>query len=177
MNHKLLISFFSVLVVTLVVLSACGPEQPLPTYYEDQETEPPPTKQETPIPAGNEEEIFSVRTNMAVYNGITGPPTFTINEAWLLTVITTYHWNDEQGATPGTIGLRAADGTTYGPWQASGLPGQGGVPNAYWVAYPGIVIPPGAYTVTDSDPSTWSQNSETGGLGIAWASGVRQGNP
>ncbi|MFH1908592.1 MAG: hypothetical protein ABIL11_14620 [Chloroflexota bacterium] len=144
-------------------------------FYEDQETETPPTMQETPLPE-IVEEIFKFGSNSAVFNGITAPTTFTINEAWLLTVITTYHWNDARGATPGTIGLRAADGTTYGPWQASGLPGQGGVPDAYWVAHPGIVIPPGTYSVIDSDPSTWAQNADTGGAGMAWASGVRQGN-
>jgi hypothetical protein len=90
----------------------------------------------------------------------------------------TYHWNDAEGmSSPGTIGLRAADGTMYGPWQATGLDGQGGVPNANWVVNPNIIIPPGAYTVIDSDPSTWSQNEETGGAGMAWGKGIRQGNP
>jgi hypothetical protein len=73
--------------------------------------------------------------------------------------------------------LRASDGTPYGPWQATGEPGQGGVPDAAWVVRPNIVIPPGTYTVLDSDPSTWAQNQETGGAGMAWGSGIRQRTP
>ena len=62
-------------------------------------------------------------------------------------------------------------------WQASGITTQGGVPNAYWTVNPGIVIPAGTYTVIDSDQDTWAQNDETGGAGIAWGMGIRQGNP
>jgi hypothetical protein len=94
-----------------------------------------------------------------------------------VTLITTYHWNDAQGAAPGTIGLKDANGKLYGPWPASGTPGQGGVPNAYWTVNPNIVIPAGTYTVIDSDPDTWAQNDETGGAGMAWGSGIRQNNP
>ncbi len=122
-----------------------------------------------------EEEFFKVSSLGGVSNGATQPTTFTINSSWLVTSITTYHWNDAQGTTTtGTIGLRAAGGATFGPWQTTGQPGQGGVPNAYWVAAPNVVIPPGTYTVVDSDPSTWAQNDETGGAGIAWGSGIRQ---
>jgi choice-of-anchor C domain-containing protein len=41
------------------------------------------------------------------------------------------------------------------------------VPNANWIATPNVVIPAGTYTVIDSDPSTWSQNSGSGGQGFA----------
>ena len=131
----------------------------------------------TPTPSAAEEEFFRVASLGVAYNGATEPTTFSIDESWLVTYILTYHWNNASGATPGTIGLRASDGTTYGPWQATGEPGSGGVPNAYWVVKPNIVIPPGTYTVLDSDPSTWAQNEETGGAGISWGNGIRQGNP
>jgi len=121
-----------------------------------------------------EEQIFKVLSIGAAYNGATAPTTFTTSESWLVTYLMTYHWNEAQGATPGTIGLRASDGTTYGPWQTTGEPGQAGVPNAYWVVRPNVVIPPGTYTVLDSDPSTWAQNDETGGAGMSWANGIRQ---
>jgi len=131
-----------------------------------------------------EEEFFRVSSQGGAENGVTMPTTFTINESWLVTSIGTYHYNNGQGvAVPGTIGLQAADGsTTFGPWQATGSPGEGyegqGVANAYWVVNPNIVIPPGTYTVLDSDTSTWSQNShDTGGAGMAWGMGIRQGNP
>jgi len=54
------------------------------------------------------------------------------------------------------------------------LSGQGDVPDAYWVVNPNLVISSGTYTVIDSDPDTWAQNSETNGIGMAWGLGVRQ---
>ena len=93
--------------------------------------------------------------------------------ATLVTRVMTYHWNDGHGTqAPGTIALRSASGRIYGPWQASGTPGQGGVPNAYWVATPDMELPAGRYTVIDSDPRSWAQNSESGGAGIAVIDGV-----
>ena len=134
-----------------------------------------PTAAVTSVPQPNEnvEEMFQVTSNGSAQNGAT-PTTFTVSESWLVTEIKTYHWNNGIGVTPGTIGLMAADGTILGTWQADGLPGQGDVLNAYWVANPNIVIPAGTYTVIDSDPDTWSQNSETNGVGMAWGLGVRQ---
>ncbi|MGB9902475.1 hypothetical protein [Methanothrix sp.] len=85
-----------------------------------------------------------------------------------ITKIRTYHWNYGQGMAPGSISLRDSTGNTYGPWQAYGEAGMGGVPNAYWVVEPDILLPAGIYEVIDSDPSTWSQNSETGGRGVTW---------
>jgi len=134
-----------------------------------------PTEAETsdPRPNGNVEAMFEVTSIGSAQNGAT-PTTFTVSESWLVTEIKTYHWNNGKGATPGTIGLMDADGTILGTWQAEGLSGQGDVPDAYWVVNPNIVIPFGTYTVIDSDPDTWAQNSETNGIGMAWGLGVRQ---
>jgi hypothetical protein len=121
-----------------------------------------------------EEEMFEVMSFDIAYKGATAPTTFRITESWLVTEIGTYHWNDGNGAEPGTISLRADDGTTYGPWPASGMEGQGGVPNANWIVKPNVVIPAGTYTVIDSDPATWAQNDQTGGAGMAWGKGVPQ---
>ena len=134
-----------------------------------------PTEAATSVPEANEdvEEIFQVTSIGSAQNGAT-PTTFTVSESWLVTELKTYHWNYGDGATPGTIGLMDADGTILGSFQAEGLPGQGDVANAYWVVNPNIVIPPGTYTIIDSDPDTWAQNSETNGMGMAWGSGVRQ---
>ena len=126
-------------------------------------------------PPAAEEEFFRVSSLGVAYNGAKSPTVFTLYEPWRVTEIGTYHWNQGAGVWPGTIGLRAADGTMYGPWQASGQPGQGGVPNAYWLVNPNVVIPPGTYTVVDSSAATWSQNSETGGRGMAWGKGIPQG--
>jgi len=88
-------------------------------------------------------------------------PFFTLDEPQMITYIDTYHWNHGIGAPGGTIGLRNGDGTLYGPWEAETALDQGEVPKGYWIAHPNEVIPAGAYIVEDSDPATWSQNSES----------------
>ena len=116
----------------------------------------------TAPPAPTVQTIGNIDT---VNNGPTRPSTFTLGEARVLTLLQTYHWNNARGATPGTIGLRDASGQVFGPWQASGAPGQGGVPNAYWNTQPNVRLSPGTYTVIDSDPATWAQNARSGGAG------------
>ena len=122
----------------------------------------------TANPLDEPTRIADTTNIMAVYNGPTVPTTLSINTPHLVTEIHDYHWNNAQGATPGTIGLQDQNGKMYGPWQAVGTPGQGGVPNANWFVYPNIVIPAGTYTVIDSDPSTWSQNTDSGGRGMGY---------
>jgi len=117
------------------------------------------------------EEIFNIGSIMAVNNGGTSP-VVVFKKDYMLTELNTYHWNDSQGKEPGTIALKDESGKIYGPWQATSLPGQGGVPNAYWKVTPNIDIPAGKYTVIDSDPATWAQNEETSGQGMTWASGI-----
>ena len=113
------------------------------------------------------------------YNGNVGgvanggrPPQFTLGSPTRITYIMTYHWNNARGRRPGTIALVSASGVTYGPWQATGQPGQGGVPDAYWIANPNVVLPSGVYQVVDSDPATWAQNGESLGLGMVEIKGV-----
>ena len=133
----------------------------------------PPVKS-TRTPLVGEQQFFIVNSIGSAHNGAAQPTTFAINQSWLVTRIVTYHWNGAKGKTPGTIALRASDGTLYGPWQASGEPGSGGVLDAYWVVNPDTTIPADTYTVIDSDPATWAQNQETGGRGMSWGSGVPQ---
>lgn len=101
-----------------------------------------------------------------VKNGPTAPTTFTINVPHLVTYIRDYHWNNAKGDTPGTIALKDQKGVVYGPWQAKGTDGMGGVKNANWEVNPNIVIPAGTYTIIDSNPATWAQNQESGGRGM-----------
>lgn len=110
----------------------------------------------------------------AVQNQPTRNTVFTLSKPTHLTKLTTYHWNDGFGAKAGTIALRKSTGETYGPWETDGLPGQGGVPSAYWVVEGDIELPAGTYTVIDSDPSTWSQNAATRGAGMVIAEGYRE---
>lgn len=121
------------------------------------------------------EALFSNNNIDAVQNGPTQQTVVSLNRPVMISKITTYHWNNARGtAAIGTIALRSATGQLYGPWQAEGEPGQGGVPNAYWVAYPNVSLPAGAYTVIDSDPMTWAQNAASGGAGMTWAEGYIQ---
>ncbi|MDD3654203.1 MAG: hypothetical protein PHO01_08485 [Desulfotomaculaceae bacterium] len=120
----------------------------------------------TAKPLAEPVEVANTDNIAGVYNGPTAPTIFTINSPHLVTYIRNYHWNKAKGSTPGTIGLKDRNGKIYGPWQAGGTPGQGGVPNANWEVFPNIVIPAGTYTVIDSEPSTWAQNKESGGRGM-----------
>lgn len=95
--------------------------------------------------------------------GAIRPATFELSAPYLVSQIMTYHYGS--GATPGTIALRAEDGTVYGPWRAAGA-GSPALPNIYWWVRPDVVLPPGRYTVIDSDPATWSREAATAGAGI-----------
>ncbi|HOD63655.1 MAG: hypothetical protein BWX45_00244 [Deltaproteobacteria bacterium ADurb.Bin002] len=109
-----------------------------------------------------------------VQNGPTRETTFTINASHRVTFIYTYHYFNN-GKLPGTIALRHSDGTVYGPWQAEGALGQGGVKNAYWFVRPNVEIKAGTYTVVDSDKATWSHNSGSSGAGFVEIKGVKTG--
>lgn len=118
-------------------------------------------------------EVAKIANGGAVVSGPTAPTRFTLARSFLLARITTYHWNDGRGASPGTIGLIGDDGRRWGPWPATGKPGSG-ASNVNWVAEPAIPLPAGTYTVVDSDPSSWSQNGETGGAGFVWVEGAER---
>ena len=114
--------------------------------------------------------IFEVGNIGGVSNGPSKTTQFTLTTPHVVTLIRNYHWNNGRGATPGSIALKGKDGS-YGPWQATGSPGQGGVPNANWTVYPNITLPAGTYTVIDSDPATWSHNAESNNRGFVRVEG------
>lgn len=91
---------------------------------------------------------------------------FTLDRPAVLETLTTYHFIDRGGPTPGTLGLPPADGSAYGPWQAYSIDGQGGVANAFWRVQPDVTLPTGTYMVVDSDTSTWSTNDTAQGVGF-----------
>ena len=125
------------------------------------------------VPSGPETMIFDNFNGGGVSNRPTTSTTFTITQPAMITSIRNYHWNNGKGTvSPGTISLRSGNGAVSGPWLATGAPGQGGVPNAYWTAQPQQVIPAGTYTIVDSDPSTWAQDSGTGGAGMSQVKGI-----
>jgi hypothetical protein len=131
-----------------------------------------------PSPGEGEERIFAQSACAGVSNDPPNPTIFTIGEQRTITKIGTYHWNDASGESPGTIGLKDEQGKTYGPWQAEGEPGQGGVPNAYWIVQlsPSVDLPAGTYTIIDSSPSTWSYTYESQDCGLATVIGLKRGS-
>lgn len=145
---------------TIVVVEA-----PAGTPAEQTEPDDPEILRYQERPEGDPVEVFRVGNDQAVFNGGKSPTVEFPTEHYL-TEITTYHWNESKGTPAGTIALKSADGTVFGPWKATLVNG------VYWVAKPGVSIPAGSYTVVDSDPGTWAQNTQCGGMGMTWASGI-----
>lgn len=113
------------------------------------------------------EVLFDNGNLYLVLNRPTRSTMFTFNTPCTITSFITYHWNDGRGAKPGTIGFRQQGGRTFGPWKATGLKGQGNVPNASWLVEPNVTLPPGTYTILDSSPETWSHNAGSQGSGMS----------
>lgn len=104
-------------------------------------------------------DLLSTTFNTSsVMNGPEETASMTLQRRTMLQVITTYHWNDGHGATPGYISI-LKDGVRDGIWQATGRSGSG-ADNVLWDVYPNYILEPGySYTFVDSDPDTWSWNS------------------
>ena len=136
---------------------------------------PTPTPTPGSLPPGTPARIFANGNIGAVNNGPTRATVINLAQAFVVTSLQDYHWNSARGAPPGTIALRDQSGRQYGPWPTVGSPGQGGVPNAYWTARPNTILPAGSYTVIDSDPASWSHNSESGGAGFTQLDGYPAG--
>ena len=93
---------------------------------------------------------------------------FVIEKPFHITDIWNYHYNWGEGTTPGNIGLRRSDGRMFGPWEVTAATTQEKID---WVCKPNTTVPPGTYTVVDSDPQSWSWNSKTGGRGMTKVKG------
>ena len=156
-----------VTVIILVDPDGAAFGRPVGTSGADDTADVDPDGQETEgvSPGTSAPVLAEVSSIAAVSNGPTAPTVVDLPAA-RITAIMTYHWNDARGAKPGTIGLQGEDGTTYGPFPATGSDGQGGVPNAVWTAVTDFTVPAGAYTVIDSSPGTWAWAPDTGGRGM-----------
>lgn len=119
--------------------------------------------------------LFEIGNIYAVANDPPNATTIRLDRTARVTAISTYHWNDAKGAAPGTIALMNAQGDLFGPWDAAGKPGQGGVPNAYWTVTPNIMLQAGEYDVIDSEVETWAHNKESGGVGFVRVEGRAAG--
>ena len=157
--HKLVFLAVS-LVLMLPLLSACN-------ILDVNSPSGPTTADGTAVTATSETEIFNNGNSSGVINNPTGgPTTFTINDSYKVTLIIDYHWNNGQGASAGTIGLKDANGKVIGTWPVTVRSG------VYWDVIPNVVIGPGTYTVVDSDLSTWAQNNQSKNQGITDVKGL-----
>jgi hypothetical protein len=119
------------------------------------------SKDQSPNQIESNTAIFDSWNTGSVDNNPTCSPIFTIYEPQMITYIDTYHWNYGQGtSSSGTISLQNENGETFGPWAVE-AESASNVANAWWTAHPNVVIPKGTYIIIDSEPETWSQNSES----------------
>jgi hypothetical protein len=162
----------AVMVTSTAALTACGPKDEMASSrWSPGDATAAATPATPAVPASAPVKLFDLGNVYGVRKGAKAP-TFTLAKAAMITDMMTYHYIVGGGPAPGTIGLKSADGTVYGPWQTTGLDGQGNVKNAYWDAKPNVVVPAGTYTVTDSGPGTWSTNDQAKGLGFVTVTGT-----
>ena len=172
----------AVLTLGLAGCSGCGcgydlaGDNPVPIATP---SEVPASGEPTPAPSGSvaqaqgeRERIFECSSDAGGHSGAKIPE-FTIDRARVIVEIMTYHY-DYNAHKLGTIALKNTEtGETFGPWETTGAPGQGGVENAYWLAHPNVEIPAGTYQLVDSSPSTWFTNSEMKGFGGSYVDALK----
>jgi hypothetical protein len=98
------------------------------------------------------------------------PSRVLLKKPCLVRCIKTYHFGGGKGAKPGTISIKSEDGRLIGDWPADSenvtpVGASAPVP-ALWVCRPGVLLQPGAYLISDSEPSTWSCNKGSGNRGF-----------
>lgn len=121
------------------------------------------------------ELVFSVANNRRTQGGGM-PARFTLKKSRHIRMIETYHFVYGEGEAPGGgyYTIETKDGTVLGPFVTTRVvDGRTGLRNAYWYADVDFILPAGTYTLHDSDPSTWSQNTRTGGVGFCGVSALR----
>ncbi|MBT3201535.1 MAG: hypothetical protein HN350_16660 [Phycisphaerales bacterium] len=162
-------------------LKACG--YTVTTRFVEQETiceatitraKPPAVKPVVkPAVKPKETMLFTNGNPGGVQNKPTAATTFKLAGPTRITYVMSYHWNGGRGKTPGTIALCHADGTVYGPWKASARRANNRTYNTYWECRPNVLVKPGTYTIVDSDPTTWAQNTQSGGRGMVEVKGTK----
>jgi hypothetical protein len=155
------------LLLAVGMMTGCGPKEQQSSKFVDT----PAATATAPAPASAPVKLLDVGNIYGVRGGGKAP-SFTIDKAATIVDISDYHYVIGGGPTPGTIGLKSADGKTYGPWPCVGLDGQNNVKNATWQCKPNVEIPAGTYTIVDSGPSTWSTDDKAKGLGFSTVLGV-----
>ncbi len=120
-------------------------------------------------------EILSIFNELLSFPAADGPPEpsiFTLDVSHIITRMETFHFPPPPEV--GSIGLRAEDGSEFGPWEATGKAGPGDMPDVFWEVTPELLLPPGTYQVIVSHPHTWSFNEESGNRGFVTVEGFER---
>ena len=98
-----------------------------------------------------------------------GNPQFTITKAYRIDAIYTYHMLNASTTPPGFITLIGVPSKIkYGAFQAKISS------TYYWEVKPNITLPPGTYSIEDSNPATWSYNGTSKNQGFVQVHGTAQ---
>lgn len=115
-------------------------------------------------------KLFDNSNGGGVQGGGKSPSFLTRGVSYCVMQIITYHWNHGLGKAPGTIGLNGSGNAKVGAWKATGSSGQGGAKNVNWMATVSTASKPvvinGVYSCVDSDPATWSEDTQSHGTGF-----------
>lgn len=144
---------------------ATEPKKPEPQNQEPAQTNLPVKVKIKPVGAKTGRTILSIYNDNEVKSGPLFASKLKIDQAFIITKITTYHYNWGKGAQPGTILLQKKK-ETFGPWQARGVAGDDGTSNAKWVCEPNQRLEEGTYKVEVSDEKSWSYNGQSGQKGF-----------
>jgi hypothetical protein len=128
-----------------------------------------PVRAAAPVPKSK--VLFEIDSDEKLKNDPGKPSKFELEEAQVITLIRTTHWNGGRGAAPGSLALRCRDGKLYGPWPATGMAHANGTANVYWLARPNLSLPATVCSVVDSDPGTWSYADDTKKRGLVRVEG------
>ncbi|MBK6966048.1 MAG: zinc ribbon domain-containing protein [Bacteroidales bacterium] len=144
---------------------ATEPKKPEPQNQEPAQNNQPLKVKIKPAGSKTGRTILSIYNDNEVKSGPLFASKLKLDQAFIITKITTYHYNWGKGAQPGTISLQKKK-ETFGPWQASGVSGDDGTPNAKWVCELNQRLEEGTYKVEVSDEKSWSYNGQSGQKGF-----------
>src|SRR5579872_2129815 len=103
-------------------------------------------------------------------------PQFILTTPTLVNDVWTYHWNGGSGDSHGGSIRLQAGSQSFGPFPVVVTTASSNVP-ANWTATINRTLPAGTYTIIDSNPSTWSQNSGSNDKGFAIVRGGVSSGP
>jgi len=144
---------------------AAEPKKTEPQNQEPVKKDEPVKVKIKPVASKTGSIILSIYNDKEVKSGPLFASKLKLDKPFIITKITTYHYNWGKGATPGTISLEKRR-DTKGPWQARGVAGDDGTPNGKWVCEPNERLEDGNYKVIVSDEKSWSYNGQSGQKGF-----------